>query len=362
MTIGRSWAGGAALALFAPAAFAEPQGDAYRFAVVGHLRSGPGNGNLARTKLERLIERLRAEQLAFVVLTGDIVWGDIYPDPQVGVDGAAIRRDWDSIDQLFAGLGVPVHRAPGNHDIWDPTTRDIWLERYGRPFGAFEFRGSRFVLLNSCWTPTGDKGSTPGKYIRGAPLPDEQIAFLREQADLARDAEHLFVFQHHLLWWYDDAPWWKDVHPLLANAHARAVFGGDLGPGKFSHETRDGVEYVQSALDFTDTPPMEMLRNNEGSRTIVTQLDNYVVVSVDGPKFDMQLRVVDAFDNENLAPKSWRDIYEYDADSFERKVFRRMNTPERAWMWVQRIGAGAFAAGLAVAGCAAWILGRRRSC
>lgn len=347
------------LALLTLVPAAQAQSDAYRFAVVGHIRGGPGNGNIPTAKLERLIDELRGQRLDFVVLTGDIVWGDIYP--QGAVDGPAIRRDWETIDALLERVGVPIHRAPGNHDVWDPTTRDLWLERYGPLHRSFEHRGSRFVLLNSCWTPTDDKGRTPGMYIRGAPLPAEQIEFLRNSLASAPTPKHVFVLMHHLLWWDASAPWWSDVHPLLRAAPVRSVIAGDMGPFKFSREERDGIQYLQSTIDYTDRPPLVMLRNREESRALVAQLDNYLLVEVDGERVRHELRIVEAFEGDAFSPQAWREVYAHDVGTLERRVFNRMNTPERAVSWLLRIGVGAFAMGCVAAALASWLWLRRRS-
>jgi hypothetical protein len=332
--------------------------ESYRFAVVGHLRGGPGDGNLPTAKLERLVEELRAQAPDFVVLTGDIVWGDF--EAAGTPDTAAIRRDFESIDALLARVGAPIHHVPGNHDVWDAATRDLWLERYGALQRSFEHRGSRFVLLNSCWTPGDAGGRTPGKFIRGAQLDGERLAFAREQLTSAGAAEHVFVFQHHLLWWDDGAAWWKDVHPLLAPGRVRAVFGGDMGPGKFARLERDGVQYVQSAVDFTDRPPLEMLRNREESRALASQLDNYLLVHVDGPAVRLELRVVEALTSEAFSPAAWREVYAYDVGSFERRVFNRMNTPERAVGWLARVGLAAGLGGALLGGLLALLWTRRR--
>jgi len=347
------------VALLACSALAQAQSEAWRFAVVGHIRGGPGNGNIPTAKLERLTDELRTLELDFVVLTGDCVWGDIYPSG--AVDGAAIRRDWEAVDKLLERAAAPIYRAPGNHDVWDPTTRDIWLERYGPLHRSFEHRGSRFVLLNSCWTPTGAAGRTPGMYIRGAPLPPEQIEFLRATLAQAREAQHVFVLLHHMLWWEDDAPWWRDAHPLLREAPVRSVIAGDMGPFKFSRLERDGIEYVQSTIDYTDRPPLVMLRNREESRGLLAALDNYLLVEIDGPRVRRELRVIEAFEGDTHSPQVWREIYEYDKGSFARRVFNRVNTPERAMTWLVRVGVGAAAAGSVLTALVVWLVRRRRS-
>ena len=115
----------------------------YSFVVVGHTRGGPDNGIIPTERLTELVEDIRALRPDFVVLTGDLIYGDInkqWDPPPVQLDEAALRSDWEAIDRIFATLEVPVHRAPGNHDLWDHTTLAIWKERYGPPYRSFRRR------------------------------------------------------------------------------------------------------------------------------------------------------------------------------------------------------------------------------
>ncbi len=335
----------------------------YSFVVVGHTRGGPDNGIIPTERLTELVEDIRALRPDFVVLTGDLIYGDInkqWDPPPVQLDEAALRSDWEAIDRIFATLEVPVHRAPGNHDLWDHTTLAIWKERYGPPYRSFRHGDGLFLLLNSCWLPTeGDPAHLPGGFIRGLQLPDDQLEWLRGELEASADAEHVFAFMGHVLWWNDDAAWWSEVHPLLASGPTRAVFAGDLGPWKWSHLERDGIHYVQSAVEFT-VPTLTMLQNREASRTISSQLDNYVHVTVAGGDVRYDVRTVGGMSTGRFQPSVYRDVYEYDKGSLERKVFKRMDTPQKLVRWLAILGAGAFGAGL-VGGLIAAALFRRKS-
>jgi hypothetical protein len=361
MSMAAAWL--SALACSASAAIPPSQAaEEYSFVVVGHTRGGPENGIIPRERLAELVAEIRALAPDFVVLTGDLIYGDFghqtEPAP-VALDEAAIRRDWEAVDGIFASIGVPIYRAPGNHDLWDHSTLAIWNERYGSPYRSFRHGNGLFLLLNSCWLPApGDPAHLPPRLIRGQQIPPDQLAWIRAELE-AGGSEHVFAFMGHVLWWEPGAAWWREVHPLLAAHGARAVFAGDLGPWKWSHLQRDGIHYVQSSVEFTE-PPLEMLRNREGSRAISAQLDNYVLVTVAGPEVDYEVRTLGAMSTGRFTPELYQAIHDYDAGTIQRRLFAKWRTPAKLMNGVLWVGAGGFAAGAALALAAAWLARRER--
>ncbi|MCC6409482.1 MAG: metallophosphoesterase [Planctomycetes bacterium] len=334
----------ASLALTAALATAQSADDQrFSFVVLGHLR-GDANGELLQNLDEVLseVERLHPD---LVFLCGDLIWGDIEAK---STDAAAIRADWDALDRKLARLSMPVHRVPGNHDVNDLVTRDIWVERYGDLPKSFEFEGSKFLLLRSVWWP--EDGSTqkhPDAFIRGKNLAQDQLAFLdHELAEPAR-YQHVFAFTHHLLWWDEDAGWWKKVHPKLLAGGVDAVFGGDYGPLKFSAQERDGVKYLQTSIE--NVISLEMLRTRELSRQLSAQFDNFVLVEVDGESVRYDVRTVGALSTGKFTPDRFRAVNEFDKDTFARKLFKRFSTPDRLVRNLTIAVVASFLGGIAVA-------------
>lgn len=279
----------------------------FSFVVVGHLR-GDDNGKLSPLLNELLVE-VRQHAPDFVVLTGDMIWGDVH---NVFPKADVINRDWDRLDAALANLGVPVHRVPGNHDITDPVSRDIYFARYGVLPQAFTYRGSRFILLNSSWVPEGTDPPPPTRpYVRGKPLDTEQIEFIRKELSAYQQYEHVFLFMHHLLWWHkEEELWWRKVHPLLVGRNVRAVFGGDYGPMKFSHMRRDEIDYIQSSIEGIIS--LETLRGLMSSRLLSQQFDNYLYVMVDGPRVTVKVETVGEFSLGKFTPQRWRAVNDYE--------------------------------------------------
>ncbi|MBI5434685.1 MAG: metallophosphoesterase [Planctomycetes bacterium] len=334
----------ASLALTASLASAQSADDQrFSFVVLGHLR-GDANGELLQN-LDEVLSEVERLQPDLVFLCGDLIWGDIEAPT---TDAAAIRADWDALDRKLARLSMPVHRVPGNHDVNDLVTRDIWVERYGDLPKAFEFEGSKFLLLRSVWWPDESEFQKhPQAYIRGRDLARDQLGFLeRELAEPSRSL-HTFVFMHHLLWWSENAAWWRDAHPILAEANVDAVFGGDYGPLKFSAAERDGVRYLQTSIE--NVISLEMLRTRELSRQLSAQFDNFLLVEVDGESVRYDVRTVGALSTGKFSPDRFRAVNEFDKDTFARKLFKRFSTPDRLVRNLTIAVVASFAAGIAVA-------------
>jgi len=311
-----------------------------RFVVLGHLR-GDKNGELL-ANLPEVVESVRREDPDLVFLCGDLIWGDV--DREGPADPALIRADWERLDAALSGVGAPIHRVPGNHDICDVVTRDIWHERYGVLPRALTVGTTRFLLLNSAWSPPdGDTRKHPQDKIGGVPLDAAQIAFLHAELEHGAGVDHLFVFLHHVLWWENEAPWWKKVAPELAGHPVRAVFAGDYGPMKFSHQERDGVHYLQTSIE--NRVSLEIQRGRESSRMLSSQLDNYVVVDVDGADVRYSVRTVGALTTDKFSPDHYRTIFEYDKDTYGRKLLKRWSTPERLILGLAEVSGLAFAVG-----------------
>ncbi len=311
------------------------------FVVLGHLR---GDGHGLNHKIAEVLAEVRRARPDAVFLTGDIIWGD-YNSKHT--DSAAVEAEWNQVDSALATLGVPVYRVPGNHDINDAVTRDIWSRRYGALPQAVTIRGNRFLLLASGWVPeSGDTGKA--LYIRGKDLDQKQVAFLREQLAQPAPPGHTFVVMHHLLWWEaDTASWWREVHPLLAGAKVSMVFSGDYGPMKFSALARDGVQYVQSSIE--DSVPVVMQRNRLPSRLLSSQFDNFLVVTSRGPEVSLEVRTVAVISSGQFSPSRWHDINEIPPTrprlSLGQRVWEQVGSPKRLVVLALAIG-GVFGAGM----------------
>lgn len=298
--------------------------DGFSFAVLGHVRGGRDGPN---PKLAELLDAVRRIKPAFVVLTGDMIWGDIEHNP---ADTAWLLREWTHLDSALATLGVPAYRVPGNHDINDLATRDIYIRRYGRPPTAVTVNGSQLLLLGSAYVPP-DGDTSKMSRIRPRALEPAQVAWLR--TELAKPGfAHRFVFMHHLLWWEpDSSSWWREVHPLLRAARVDAAFSGDYGPMKFSTMTRDSVRYFQTSIE--GAPSIAMLRGNLGARMLSSQFDNFLEVQVEGARSNVVVHTIAESSSGRFTPQHYREVTTpYPPEPLVRRVWAKVGSPKRMAM------------------------------
>ena len=276
----------------------EAQGDeSISFSVLGHLRGDAGRPNYL---MDELFEEVRVFNPDFVVLTGDMIYGDTHADI---TDAASVQAEWDALDARFAGLDVPSYRVVGGHDIHDVTTKDIYVRRYGDPVQAVSVGRLRLLLLNSTNVP-GDGRTEP--FGKQRDLDPDQIDFIKRQLSDADSYDHVFVFLHHLLWWEPDAAWWQSVHPLLAGGKVRAVFCGEYGPMKFSHMNRDGIDYFQGSIESAPAEDAVVhARHRWKSRLLSQQFDNFFHVTVSGADWSVKIETLGEVSSRKFTPQFW---------------------------------------------------------
>jgi len=323
-----------------------PVGDTVRFVVLGHLR-GPAIG--LNPRLAETLARARGLRPDFAVLTGDLIWGKV---DQPTADASVVERQWNEIDSAIATLGVPVFRVPGNHDIQDLVTRDLWWRRYGPLPAVAKVGGLRLLLLSSAWIPPdGDQRLNP--FVRGIDLDSAQVSWLASELRVPSRGP-TFAFMHHLLWWEPDGGrWWREVHPLLAGAGVTAVFSGDYGPLKYSTLERDGVRYFQTSIEVPVSLPM--LRNRLSSRLLSAQFDNFLEVIVSPAGTDVRVHPVAEVTSGEFTPQRYRDINEAPAKptaSMATRIWDLIGSPLRLTMLA--------VASAALVG-AGYLVGRRRA-
>ena len=288
----------------------------FSFAVWGHPHAQE-DGRLPLHG-EEVVARIRELGADLLIVTGDA----IYNMPGQAKDRARVEAEWDRFEALVEPLDIPYYMVPGNHEVSDPVTRDVFLERFGkRPYYAFSFRGSRFLVLDTVGIDAQTRGPTrchPERPCdskqpifwdyRAIPFDAEQMAFIRSEAASAGDSEHVFVFLHHSeLFLKPGSSWWREIHPLFQGGPTRAVFGGDPYEGKYRYVERDGIYYIQSSS--RRTRPGAWLRAHPAEAAAQSmQPDNIQLVRVRGPEVAIQTVVVGALTTPGLSQHFWDEV------------------------------------------------------
>ena len=294
----------------------------FSFIVWGHPR-GANDGDTP-LNLDEVVELVFELKPDFVVMTGDMIQGRI--SNKVKQTKELIRKDWDYFDACIKKLGVPVYRLPGNHDVNNYLTRDVYFERYPRLPFSFIYNDSKFILLDSHGIDQRSNDSRKSWGHEAMPFDDNQINFIKQEILSQDNFTHIFFFMHHTTPWSEsDNAWWKDIHPLIVGGKTRAVFSGD-NPSymKFAHIEQDEIHYILNNT-FPSRSFEVYKKHPEWPTCGQRQLDNIEYVQVNGDKIKYRTYVVGALSKENLSWRYWDEVDKIDKSiTWQRKVVNKL--------------------------------------
>lgn len=149
--------------------------------------------------IQAIANALAADKPAFALSCGDLIRGK---DPS---DFALIQQQYNAVLAILSATGVPVHNAPGNHEMDDKddvpnATMTAWYEQLiGPAYGSFDYGNSHFIALNTeevappltVKSPPSDDGLDPG-YVSAA-----QRQWLDQDLWAHQSAAHIFIIMHH---------------------------------------------------------------------------------------------------------------------------------------------------------------------
>ncbi|MDP6379894.1 MAG: metallophosphoesterase, partial [Phycisphaerae bacterium] len=205
----------------------------FTFVVIGDTRPGGGDRITQPAVHLKSIEEINLLAPELVVNVGDFILG--YNSGE-GFD--LTFKQWDEFDRVVKELKMPLYLAPGNHDIWDERSQEVYEKRYGAPYYSFDKGGCHFVILCSDLAKPKEAGSITG----------DQLVWLRNDLEQNAVPGRTFVFLHQPLWQQvhvsgaAKAGWMKDVHPLLVQHRVHTVFAGHVHA--YEYDSIDGVGYI----------------------------------------------------------------------------------------------------------------------
>jgi predicted glycoside hydrolase/deacetylase ChbG (UPF0249 family)/3',5'-cyclic AMP phosphodiesterase CpdA len=178
----------------------------------------------------QVMREIRLLRPAFVLFTGDAIWG-FDDSPQ------ELRNELDRFRALADTTGVPLYNAPGNHEMQsDPAAIEILQERGHQLYGSFDAGRCHFVALNT------------DEFCREGRICDEQLAWLRRDLARSRGARATFVVMHRPLFSTFQGDFNPDDAALLRRLFREhgvaAVFASH--DHFYALREEDGVRYVTS--------------------------------------------------------------------------------------------------------------------
>jgi hypothetical protein len=192
----------------------------YRFCVLGDRTGGHVEG-----VYPEIVEEMTRLAPDFIVTVGDLIEG--YLD-----DADSTHEEWDEVIPVLDRTGIPYHVTPGNHDIWDDQSDEIYRDRVGPPYLSFDYENTHFVILDNSRIETWDD------------MEEEQYRWLVDDLEAASGAENIFVFFHK--------PFWAEaleeergdrLHPVFLEYGVDRIFSGHWH--HYFQTDWDGIPYIE---------------------------------------------------------------------------------------------------------------------
>ncbi|MDQ2732762.1 MAG: metallophosphoesterase [Armatimonadota bacterium] len=150
----------------------------FTFVVFGDNRPD-GEEKPVTEVFKRILSEVRSVHPAFVVTTGDLIFGS-------ATDQDLVNREYDEVLPLVKSLDVPVYFAAGNHEIRGaPANEAIYRKRVSdKLYYSFDCGSAHLVVLDSDIVGQEHR-------ITGA-----QFDWLQKDLQRAKGKQHRFVFLH----------------------------------------------------------------------------------------------------------------------------------------------------------------------
>ena len=254
----------------------------FHFAILSD-NAGSGRPGVLAAGL-RMINLLRPE---FVVGLGDLVEGYTTPDGHTATE-ETYRGWWREIDQELESLAMPFFFLPGNHDINNPPSVEVWHERHGgtREYYHFRYKDTLFLMVSTEDPPKDtdalrDNDPARAELIDAAysdvkaaiaerapidtildaltpiedfcgtiNISDEQVEYFRQVLADNTDVRWTFVLMHSPAWWTasgfpQDPGNFATIETHLAD-RPYTVFAAHTH--LYNHTERNGHDYITTAM------------------------------------------------------------------------------------------------------------------
>lgn len=166
--------------------------------VTGHILNKKAGGGINQEFLENAIVFINKSHPDFLILTGDMVFGEKEKSgARLSVD--AVRRRYELlIHNVFDRVETKIYCVAGNHDtgwIPHPPSIEIFEKLLNPLYFSFEHKGSLFLFLSPYQPfPHTEKGGVFPLKKYDTPASQEFLRSLRSK--FKRKHNHIFIFTH----------------------------------------------------------------------------------------------------------------------------------------------------------------------
>ena len=291
-----------------PAPSAPKNPEKFTFIVAGDNRPAHATdpqGYVVKTIFKEVKQlALKKQAPAFVLWTGDIIFGKDSSDPKT------IDKQYAEFLAIAATGGAAVYNAPGNHEMnnKDNCPDDTMLKLYlndtkqAQPYGSFDYGDSHFIALDSdepappgdkCLCSSYPKGVKPQGYISA-----KQMKLLAGDLEANKTKAHIFIILHRPLVGYnkDQQLCPKNVSDMTALFTSYPNVSYVVAGHEHMYYNPQGDCGCAAPPDRTDPGPAPyyLVSGGAGAPLKKGGFFHYLIFTVDKAKVSVQLETVDS--------------------------------------------------------------------
>jgi 3',5'-cyclic AMP phosphodiesterase CpdA len=209
----------------------------------------------------RCIHEINLLHPDFVVISGDLVFGQLYPNEYA--------REYPRLYAMLQRFDVPTFIAPGNHDNYRRPGEDgkeIWKSYFGPLYYSFDYGNVHFLAIDSFDLPAKNRlAFGPIAFYWGGSIQDEQLSWIQHDLNQSTQASLKIMLMHHNPLW--DTPGdsllktlnYKNRPQLLA-----LIDQYDIDMVLAGHVHNDSVNLDNGTIFITTTTPESEIRTPDG--------------------------------------------------------------------------------------------------
>ena len=207
----------------------------------------------------RCIDEINLLHPDFVVISGDLVFGQLYP--------REYAREYPWCYEMLQRFDVPTYLAPGNHDGYFRIGEDgleFWDHYFGDRYYSFNIGPYHFQAINSFDMPKLLRFSVLFLALNwGGYITDEQLDWIEQDLD-ASESLATFLFMHH-------NPLWETTQDSLIRLPYKnrqelldIIDDHEVDMVLAGHVHYDNVTTVNDTVFVTTTTPESEIRVDDG--------------------------------------------------------------------------------------------------
>jgi len=241
--------------------------DDFNFIHITDLHAGDPRGFLESIRetlgfrsIKKCIEEINLLKPDFVLISGDLVFGQIYP--------FEYNCEYKKCFEIIQMFDVPTYVSPGNHDGYRRILEDglvFWQKYFGPLYYSFDYGDYHFQSINSYDMPALMRFTflfIPLNW--GGSISDSQLSWIEDDLEENTDKNMTFMFMHHNPIWdtksdslikmgYKNR---RNLLDLIDEYNVDIVLAG--------HVHYDSVNTVNDTIYITTTTPESEIRVEDG--------------------------------------------------------------------------------------------------